>query len=335
VSHQAGVGQGSGGAAAQVARTPAPDHSARGTGGRDRHAEGRWRSRIQVPDALRHPRAWLRAILRDACLGVLQAVHFRQPENTLISSSRTYWGDLRSERKQEDSHWRGAGRFEDDARWLALGQEHFEIYEEFSRAVNFRRPRRIAEWGCGGGINAVRFGPLADVFYGIDISPDSLQECARQTQSAGLHNFTPVLIDAANPEAVLTRIESCDLVISTYVFEALPSPEYGVRVLRIIGEVLSPGGMAVIQTKYKERGRATASRRWNYARNLAWNATYRIEEFWQLAKSCGLSPKMVKLQPEQPLVSDRNYAYFCLRKVPEADRHAKEDETPGRVSASF
>jgi SAM-dependent methyltransferase len=246
---------------------------------------------------------------------VLQAVHFRQPENTLISSCRAYWSDLRSTKKQQDSHWRGVGIFADDARWLALGDEHFEIYEEFSRAVNFRRPRRIVEWGCGGGINAVRFGPLADVFYGIDISPDSLKECARQTQNAGLHNFTPVLIDPANPEAVLTHIESCDLVISTYVFEALPSPEYGVRVLRVIREVLSPGGMAVIQTKYKEGSKATASRRWNYAKNLAWNATYRIEEFWELAGSCGLTPKMVKLQPEQPLVFDRNYAYFCLIKM--------------------
>jgi len=125
----------------------------------------------------------------------------------------------------------------------------------------------------------------------------------------------PVLVDAADPEAALGRVQGpCDLFISTYVFELLPTPEYGIRVLRIAYELLAPGGMAMVQIKYKEANLTTASRRWGYARNLAWNATYRIEEFWLLAQECGFSPKMVTLLPEQPLVNDRNYAYFLLLK---------------------
>jgi hypothetical protein len=106
----------------------------------------------------------------------------------------------------------------------------------------------------------------------------------------------------------------CDLLISTYVFELLPTPEYGLRVLRIASELLAPGGIAVIQVKYSEGNWKTKSHGWAYVKNLAWNATYRIEEFWQAAGRCGLTPKMVTLLPKQPLVNDRNYAYFLLQK---------------------
>jgi cyclopropane fatty-acyl-phospholipid synthase-like methyltransferase len=240
---------------------------------------------------------------------------FTDSETKLIRDSQNYWNNV-SDRCKQNSHWRGVGKFADDSRWLALGREHLQLYEEFARVLGIKHPlKRIVEWGCGGGMNAIHFGRLAEEFCGIDISSANLQECARQMTAVGLRNFTTILIDAAEPEAALGRVQGLsDLLISTYVFELLPTPEYGLRVLRIAYELLAPGGAAMVQIKYSEAGRSTASRRWAYAKNLAWNATYRIEEFWQAAERSGFTPKMVTLVPKQPLVNDRNYAYFLLVK---------------------
>jgi SAM-dependent methyltransferase len=263
-----------------------------------------------------------RAILQKAStaktalgIAVRHAVGFSESETKLIGDSQTYWNDPSDRSVKQNSHWRGVGVFADDSRWLALGLEHLQLYEEFARAVDLKHsPKCIVEWGCGGGMNAVHFGRLADEFYGIDISESSLEECERQMTAVGLHNFMPVLVDAADPEAALCRVQGpCDVFISTYVFELVPTPDYGIRILRIAHELLAPGGIAIIQIKY-EGGAKTRSRTWAYAKNLAWNATYRIEDFWQAAQRCGFMPKMVTLQPKQLLVNDRNYAYFLLQK---------------------
>jgi hypothetical protein len=248
-------------------------------------------------------------------IAVRYAIGYSEPETKLIGDSQIYWNDPPDRSLKQNSHWRGVGIFADDSRWLALGRENLQFYKEFARAVDLKHSLKcIVEWGCGGGMNAVHFGRLADEFYGIDISASSLEECGRQMRAAGLHNFTPVLIDAADPEAALGRVPgSCDLFISTYVFELLPTPEYGIRILRIAHELLTAGGIAMIQVRYSEGNAKTRSRAWAYSRNLGRNATYRIEDFWQTAQQCGFSPRMVTLQPQQPLVNDRNYAYFLLQ----------------------
>jgi SAM-dependent methyltransferase len=246
-----------------------------------------------------------------------QMTSLNTPEKRLIGESQAYWNNPSSKSLKQNSHWRGVGIFADDARWLALGLEHLQLYQELARVVDLKQsPKRIVEWGCGGGMNAVHFGRLADEFYGVDISSSSLVECGRQTTAAGLQNFRPILIDSKAPEAALSQLPgACDLFISTYVFELLPTPEYGIRILRIACDLLATGGIALIQIKYSEGDKQTRSRAWAYAKNLAWNATYRIEDFWKAAQQCGFTPKTVTLQPEQPLVNDRNYAYFLLQKT--------------------
>jgi 2-polyprenyl-3-methyl-5-hydroxy-6-metoxy-1,4-benzoquinol methylase len=283
-----------------------------------------------IANVITRPFAWLAAGIgwrarawsqeaRDVKLGVeawvRHSVGLNQPEKKLISDSQNYWNSPSNKTYEQDSHWRGGGIFADDSRWIALGREHVRIYEEFARAAALQQPiRRVTEWGCGGGMNAIHFGQLADEFCGIDIAQASLEECAKQMELAGLHNFAPVLIDASDPEAALARVSGpCDLFICTYVFEVLPSPEYGIRVLRVAHQLMVPGGMAIVQIKYNDDWK-TSSRMWNYAKNLAWHATYRIEEFWQAAEQCGFTPKMVTLVPKQTQIIDRNYAYFLLVK---------------------
>lgn len=268
----------------------------------------RWRVRAFLEKA-RRARSALEITVR-------QATGIRESETKLISDSQTYWNDLSDRTLKQNSHWRAVGIFADDSRWLAVGREHLQIYEEFARVVNLSSLGRVVEWGCGGGVNAVHFGRLSDEFYGVDISQSSLEECARQMSMAGIRNFMPVLIDAADPEAARGQVKGpCDLFLSTYVFELLPTPEYGIRILQIAYELLTIRGIAIIQIKYGDGDAETRPRRWGYAKNLAWNATYRIEDFWQIAQQCGFTPRMITLQPRQPLVHDRNYAYFLLQKL--------------------
>jgi 2-polyprenyl-3-methyl-5-hydroxy-6-metoxy-1,4-benzoquinol methylase len=253
-----------------------------------------------------HPVEWL----------IRRSLSLEQSEERIIGDSQRYWNDSSNEWFGQFSHWRGFGIFADDSRWLELGRAHFRLYEEFCRVIGVERPlKRIVEWGCGGGMNAVQFGPEADEFYGVDIAQASLNECGKQMASAGILNFVPVLIEASDPEAALARVRGpCDLFFSAYVFECLPSPEYGVRVLRVAYELLRPSGMAIIQIKYSDMNWRSESRKWAYGSNLAWNATYRIEEFWLAAEERGFTPKSVTLLPKQPLLDDRNYAYFLLLK---------------------
>jgi SAM-dependent methyltransferase len=247
---------------------------------------------------------------------VRRLLGLRGSQEQLVRESREFWQAAPSQSLSEDAHWRGNGIFAEDARWIAIGLEHWRVYEEFARAIELKRPlNRIVEWGCGGGANAIHFGKEAQEFFGVDVSSRSLDECGRQMRGAGLQNFLPALIDPARPEEVHSQIRGpCDLFLSTYVFELLPDPEYGIRVLRIAHELLAPGGVAVIQIKYKTNSWKTEARRWGYARNLAWNATYGIDEFWTIAEQCGFIPRLISLVPNQPLVNDKNYAYFLLVK---------------------
>jgi 2-polyprenyl-3-methyl-5-hydroxy-6-metoxy-1,4-benzoquinol methylase len=267
-----------------------------------------WRLHLAV-QRFQHVRSELSGILHER-LGITE------PEAKLLSDSQNYWNDPSSSIHAQNSHWRGVGIFADDSRWLELGRQNLAIYSDFARLANApARLVNIVEWGCGGGINAIQFAPLADRFFGVDISAASLAECERQMSAEGLTNFVPVLIDSDDPEAAIAKVpDGCDLLISTYVFELLPTPEYGFRVLNVVAQILKPGALAMLQVKYSELDWKTQSRRWNYQKNMAWNATYRIEEFWSQSERCGLLPQAVKLVPKQPLVNDRNYAYFLLKK---------------------
>ncbi|HEX6359899.1 class I SAM-dependent methyltransferase [Actinophytocola sp.] len=186
--------------------------------------------------------------------------------------------------------------------------------EQGTRAVGFTRQwNRVIEWGCGGGANAVHFAPRAREFIGVDISEQSLHECARQVEQGCDTPFHPVLVGVADPERALGEVGvPCDLFVCFYVFELIPTPEYGERLLRIAGEVLAPGGLALIQIKYDDGRWSTKPRRRAYRSGLAEMTTYPIAAFWELASRCGLQPETVQLVPKNEL--DERYAYFLMSK---------------------
>jgi hypothetical protein len=257
---------------------------------------------------------WYRVIER-----LLHSLVLRETENEIIADSQHYW-EQSSHKKRGDAHWRGKGVFEhDDERWLAIGRNNLDIFERLAgKHWLVAKPRHVVEWGSGGGANAVHFGRGAARYYGVDIDQASLDECRRQMLEANLENFVPVLFQASDPERVADLVqEKCELMLSTYVYELLPSKVYGYRVLRIAFDLLEPGGLMFVQIKYSDLTRDSQPFTWGYAKNVANMTTYRIEEFWTEAEACGFCPQAAVLEPEQPLVHDRRYAYYLLRK----DKH--------------
>jgi len=240
-------------------------------------------------------------------------VGYRQSQDRIVHDAQAYWRDTNDRGFKSNSHWRGEGAL-DEQTWRALGKIHLDLFENLSRLTTLQKPlQRVVEWGCGGGANAVHFAPVCNQFVGVDVSQASLDECARNVRDATPTPFVPVLIDVDDPEAGVAKMPGlCDLFLCTYVFELLPTPEYGRRLLDIAKRVLQPRGVALIQIKYTTLDPGTRPRRWGYRSNLANMTSYPIDTFWELATDAGFVPKAVTLQPRQPLVNDERYAYFLL-----------------------
>jgi cyclopropane fatty-acyl-phospholipid synthase-like methyltransferase len=263
----------------------------------------------QLKKFRRHPVRGVRYLLRWAEFSLRP----RETDDKLERDAQQYWNAPGTQLLNQYYHWRGVGIFTDDNLWLALGRKNLAIYQRFCRMIGVTSlPRRIVEWGCGGGANAVHFAPLAESYVGIDVARPCLQECAKQLDAAGFRNFKPVLIDVSTPETVLTQItEKCDLFLSTYVFEVFPTPQYGMQVLRIARKLLNEGGMAIVQVRYIRDSWSSQPKRFSYKRHFGGNA-YRIETFWDAAEKCGFSPQAVQLVPHEKLNDNTNYAYFLL-----------------------
>lgn len=239
----------------------------------------------------------------------------RQSETRISADAQAYWARPGDDRWRGNSHWRDASVFHGGDLWARLGREHLELFERGARMAGFsRRWDRVVDWGCGGGANAVWFAPRARDYIGVDISADTLRECEDEVARACDTPFTPVAIDVDDPEAALRKIvEPCDIFLSFYVFELIPTPEYGERLLRIASQLLAPGGLALIQVKYDSGSWWTKPRRRSYRSGLAEMTTYPIAGFWELATRTGFTPEAVHLVPRNEL--DERYAYFFLSKA--------------------
>lgn len=278
--------------------------------------------RARVATVVRRVAPWSPAVYRRALKlmdRALERIGVVDSEDEIIVAANAVWNAPAEALSKGNIHFRGAGPFSNDALWLEIGREHLELYKSFARAVGFDRPlRSVVDWGCGGGLNAFQFGPLADEYVGVDVAVATLDECERQAKTAGTPKFRPILIEIAQPEAAIDQISTqCDLFLCTYVFEVFPTRDYGLRILRIAEQLLAPGGMAFVQIKYATGSRRTASYRRGYRRNLSQMAAYFIDEFWLSAQDCGLMPKLVTLVPQHVL--DPRYAYFLLMKPTDAE----------------
>lgn len=255
------------------------------------------------------------AVRRAARTGrrIVDASGPRQSQARIAADAQAYWERPGAPQWESDSHWRTASAFADNDLWAEIGRRHLAMFERGTRTVGVDRPwGRVLEWGCGGGANAVHFAPRAGEFIGVDISADTLAQCGLEVSAVSDTTWRPVLVDVAEPEKALDEVTGCDVWLSFYVFELIPSPEYGERLLRIAHRMLAPGGLALIQIKYSDGRWTTRPRRRAYRSGLATMTTYRIEEFWGLAQRCGFRPETVELVPRNEL--DERYAYFLLTR---------------------
>jgi hypothetical protein len=239
------------------------------------------------------------------------AIGGRRFQDRIDGEASRYWSAPTGSAWEANSHWRdGLG----DEAWLEVGADHWTIYETFARALELPNPRTVMEWGAGGGANAVAFAPHAQRFIAADISQESLNECRRQVGATCPTPIETRLIDLARPsQAAAGLTETCDVFLCLYVFELTASTDAVRAILDIAADVLVPGGLALVQTKYhtgegRTRGRAGVT----YDRNMASTTTFAIDEFWQLAADRGLCPRLVTLVPENRL--DCRYAYYALTK---------------------
>jgi methyltransferase family protein len=240
----------------------------------------------------------------------------RQSDALLVRESQLYWQDQSNESLESFSHWRGKGPFIKDELWLGLGKFHLELFEKAASWSGMRLPvERIVEWGSGGGMNAVHFASHARQFYGVDISSDSLMECAKQVAPVEAGVFIPILIEAAHPEVVCSQISRpIDLFLCTYVFELIPSPEYGLKIMQIAHGLLRSGGIALVQLRYHTGLFHELSKRRNYAKNMVHMTSYALDEFWTACQGIGFTPLFIKLLPKQPELNESRYAYYAMVK---------------------
>ncbi|OLF15712.1 class I SAM-dependent methyltransferase [Actinophytocola xanthii] len=243
----------------------------------------------------------------------LSRVGMSQPETTISADAQDYWSDAGGARWKANSHWRDASVFDGSDLWSRIGRRHLEMFQRGARLTGFDRPwGRVVEWGCGGGANAVHFAEAATEFVGVDVSAESLEECGRQVAAHCDTPYRPVLVEVADPERAVDEIGPCDVFLCCYVFELLPTPEYGERLLRVAQRLLKPGGLALIQVKYHDGGFWTRSRRRAYRTGVAGMTSYGIAEFWELVTKSGLRPESVQLVPKDEL--DERYAYFVVSR---------------------
>jgi hypothetical protein len=104
------------------------------------------------------------------------------------------------------------------------------------------------------------------------------------------------------------------MFFSSYVFELLPSSAYGLRVLRIAHELLRPGGIALVQIRYRTGPYLPVDARLDYADTWVHSTTYTIDGFWKAMEEIGFEPLYVTLVPEQPELNESRYAYFALKR---------------------
>jgi SAM-dependent methyltransferase len=234
-----------------------------------------------------------------------------QPEARIIADADSFWAASDSNPSLRDlSHWVGEGRWTDREAWEGIGRSHLKMFEQLCLLAKCQKPvESMAEWGPGGGANAIYFCRAIPQFYGIDISQANLDECERQVRAYGLHGFSPVLIPADRPEECEQAISAqVDFFLSTAVYQHFPSRSYGIRVIRIAHRLLTDNGIALIQIRYDDGDRAHRPKTRNYADQALSFTTWTIEEFWGVAADCGFAPLAVKLD------TDVKYAYFFLKK---------------------
>lgn len=242
----------------------------------------------------------------------------RSESPQVMCDAQAYWSQSATDRWRRDlSHWRGVGRWQEDA-WLAVGDLNLALIREALQHCALQPSvlpgMNVLEWGCGGGANARVLCRECRHVWGVDISQPNLAECARQMRAFGHTNFTPVPIPIEQPEAAAScaaaRGIAFDLVVSTAVFQRFPSRAYGARVLTTLRRVMCDGAFAFVQIRHNDGTAAHAPNTADYHRNAITFTSYTTREFTDLLRASRFEVLLRRIDIKPELQS---YEYFFAR----------------------
>jgi len=214
--------------------------------------------------------------------------------------------------RQDQSHWRGVGRWANDAAWQSIGKGTLINFQTLARYLDrpFPTAPSMLEWGPGGGTNLFAFRKIASTYFGIDISAKNLAEASRMISAEpdASVRFMPVLLETA-PADIVGKVSGVDLFLSTAVFQHFPEKAYGAEVLRVLRSVCVPRAFGIIQIRYDNGNplfKPIATIADYKTRHITANS-YAIDEFNDLATEAGFRVCYVT-----DIRSKNNYVTFAL-----------------------
>jgi SAM-dependent methyltransferase len=227
--------------------------------------------------------------------------------------AQEYWNRTSdSETIQNYAHWFGTKKGS-AKRFARYGQRHWEKFVKLVKAAK-QKPtsyRRMVDWGCGGGINTVRFAEHFKVLA-VDISAATLESCMKTCKEFGVEeNVKPLLISCDKPYKVLLENRKFDFFISTACYQHFPSRRYGAHVTCLASLLLRFGGLALIQTRWNDGSayyEPKEGKPYCHGKNAIRFTSYEIDEFSEVAKIAGFE----SLLPAE--LTRPNYAYYYLIK---------------------
>ena len=214
--------------------------------------------------------------------------------------------------RQDQSHWRGVGRWADDAAWQAIGRSSRQKIDQLARFLGRETPNDavMLEWGPGGGANVFAFRQITRSYYGIDISEKNLAEAQRmiRAEADATTVFEPVLLHD-DPNEALAQASGVQVFLSTACFQHFPSKEYGAQVLKVIRQACARSAIGMIQIRYDNgnpRFMPIQALEQYESRHITANS-YALDEFNDLCVEAGFKVHFIA-----DVASKNNYASFYM-----------------------
>lgn len=232
---------------------------------------------------------------------------------------RDVWNNLNDEEyRQDQSHWRGVGRWTDDAAWQGIGTNTRQRIDEIRKftgrpPIAAEEALSVLEWGPGGGANAFAFRNIAYAYHGVDISEKNLREAARMLSAEdGSMSFAAHLLDPTGAPRVNLPDAHVDVVISTSVFQHFPSQDYGIAVLKELARVAKPDAIGAIQIRFDN-----GNPKWKpiedlgqYTERFITANAYALDSFWDALFASGWVALYIS-----HIATRNNYARFAIRRA--------------------
>lgn len=221
----------------------------------------------------------------------------------------------KEEYRQDQSHWRGVGRWVDDKKWKSIGNYTLRKIKEAFKLVDkdfdSDAPYVVLEWGPGGGANMYAFKAIASEYIGVDLSLKNLNEADRMISAEGFLQFKPIHLKTKPEDCLADKKNFVDIFVSTSVFQHFPSKEYGNEVLQAVHRLMKKKSLGMIQIRYDD-----GNPKWKPIndvkeykdRHLTANS-YRLEEFWTALVENNFEPLVIS-----NINTNCNYATYLFRK---------------------